>query len=56
MAYYRVVGDILETIEEYIKAKNKKEAIERAEDNVGNWIENASVEKISKKEYKENAI
>ena len=52
MAYYRVDIEYMEQDEFYIKAKSKKEAVEKAKkDSYYGYIESISAEKITKKEY-----
>jgi len=53
--YWCVAGEITETAEEYVIATNKKQAIKKAQDNMGDWFtEEPEVVEVSKKEYEDN--
>jgi len=53
--YWCVEGEITDITQEYVTATNKKQAIKKAQDQMGEWFnEEPCVDEISKKEYEEN--
>lgn len=54
MPYYIVQGRFIEEVEEYVQAKSKKEAIEKVEEQNCDWLDDVSIELISKEDYEEH--
>ena len=51
--YYRVEGIFRGEYDTCVKAKSKKDAIEKAQDEIMDWFDEVDVERITKKEYEE---
>lgn len=56
MPYYRVEGEYIEYVDDYVKAENKYKAIEEMEYEYGNKFDDVSVQRVTKKEFEENKL
>lgn len=52
--YYRVSGSYEETFEEFVKARDRKVAVDRVERRLGERVSRVKVDVITREEYIEN--
>jgi hypothetical protein len=53
--YWCVEGERMDTVQEYVKARNKAQALKKAQEQMGEWFDEVPyIAEISKVEYEEN--